>query len=86
MKTEIILVKRPKIKTQKPREKSLLPDILSVANFKIKNKKQALKTKMKKKKTFFPDSLSVAIFNSYTVISWQHFLLLSLDHKKHIQT
>ena len=53
MKTEIILVKRPKIKTQKPREKSLLPDILSVANFKIKNKKQALKTKMKKKKHFF---------------------------------
>ena len=39
MKTEIILVKRPKIKTQKPREKSLLPDILSVATFQIKNKK-----------------------------------------------
>ena len=56
MKTEIILVKRPKIKTQKPREKSLLPDILSVATFKIKNKKNLKKQNEIK---FFFSRLSV---------------------------
>ena len=56
MKTEIMLVKRPKIKTQKPREKSLLPDILSVATFKIKNKKNLKKQNEIK---FFFSRLSV---------------------------
>ena len=56
MKTEIMLVKRPKIKTQKLREKSLLPDILSVATFKIKNKK---KLKKQNEIKFFFSRLSV---------------------------